>query len=309
MIVVGCAPSKGADQSAPWLPERVNAAGLPNALRVHERVISGGEPAGESAFAELRALGVQTIISVDGARPNVELAAKYGLRYIHLPHGYDGVPAERAKELAKAVRDLPGPVYLHCHHGKHRSPAAAAVACVAAGLIQAGQALPLLKAAGTSENYRGLFLSAQSVRRIDDQVLDALMAEFPAEAKVPPIADAMVEIEHAYDHLQALADIGWQRLAQQPDLDPAHEALLLKEHYRELARTPDVQQQSVAFQSLLAESERTAQQLETALYEWQQSGGSSAAKARSDAIFAAATRNCTTCHRQFRDVPLGEKRR
>ena len=105
---------------------------LPNAYRLHPRVISGGQPEGEQAFARLKELGVKTVISVDGARPEVELARKYGLRYVHLPHGYDGVPDERASELAKAVRDLPGPVYIHCHHGKHRSPAAATVACVAA---------------------------------------------------------------------------------------------------------------------------------------------------------------------------------
>jgi protein tyrosine/serine phosphatase len=70
------------------------------------------------------------------------------------------VPAERAAELAKAVRDLPGPIYIHCHHGKHRSPAAAAVACVAAGLLAPERAPAVLKEAGTSPNYRGLFASA-----------------------------------------------------------------------------------------------------------------------------------------------------
>ena len=38
-----------------------------------------------------------------------QLAKKYGMRYVHLPHGYDGIPEERIAELAKAVRDLPQP--------------------------------------------------------------------------------------------------------------------------------------------------------------------------------------------------------
>src|SRR5690349_14774854 len=51
-------------------PERLPVAHLPNALRVHEKVISGGLPEGENGFRELAELGVQTIISVDGARPD-----------------------------------------------------------------------------------------------------------------------------------------------------------------------------------------------------------------------------------------------
>src|SRR6185436_14778526 len=153
MAVAAACSSLAAQQPQPaWRPEKLEAPGLPNAYRLHERVISGGEPAGEEAFATLQKLGVKTIISVDGAQPQLELAKRFGLRYVHLPHGYDGVPEGRAKELAKAVRDLPGPIYIHCHHGKHRSPAAATVACVAAGLLVPEQSLTVLTTAGTSDS-------------------------------------------------------------------------------------------------------------------------------------------------------------
>ncbi|HEX5033790.1 MAG TPA: hypothetical protein VFW62_04865, partial [bacterium] len=86
--------------------EKVAAKHLPNVVRVHSKVISGGLPEGDAGFKELQDLGVKTVISVDGARPDVDLAKKYGLRYVHLPHGYDGIPQSRLEELAKAVRDL-----------------------------------------------------------------------------------------------------------------------------------------------------------------------------------------------------------
>src|SRR5262249_6090042 len=174
------------------------------------KVISGGLPEGELAFRELANLGVRTIISVDGAKPDVALAEKFGMRYVHLPHGYDGVPDERVKQLAKALRDLPGPIYVHCHHGKHRSPTAAAVACVAAGLIDSANAESILKAAGTSENYRGLYEAAREARRLDSKLLDGLQADFPRVAEIPPLAQAMVTIEHVYDHLQEIAAAGWK---------------------------------------------------------------------------------------------------
>jgi len=297
----------GQEPTGDWRPEKLNAPGLPNAYRLHPRVISGGEPAGEAAFVTLKNLGVRTVISVDGAQPQIELAKQHGLRYVHLPHGYDGVPDDRAKELAKAVRDLPGPIYIHCHHGKHRSPAAASVACVAAGLLAPQQALAVLTTAGTSENYRGLYQAAQSARRFDDKLLDELQAEFPESVKVPPIAGAMVQIEHTHDHLKSFAAAGWQPLFQQPDLEPAHEALLLKEHYRELARTDGALQQPAAFRQLLAESEQTAAALETLLLSWQKAGRQAPVPAPITTTFAAASQHCTTCHQKFRDVPLAEK--
>jgi hypothetical protein len=295
------------EQRGEWQPERLSVAGLPNAIRIHGRVISGGEPAGEAAFSSLAELGVKTIISVDGAKPDVELGARHGLRYVHLPHGYNGVPDRRAKELAKAVRDLPGPIYIHCHHGKHRSPAAAAVACVAAGLIEPAQALPILKAAGTSEGYRGLFQSAASARRIDDEQLDSLAVEFAAAAKVPPIADAMVQLEEAFDHLKSFAEVRWQPLAQQPDLEPAHEAQLLKEHYHELARTAEAERKPKDFRALLHEAGQSSEQLERSLHSWQKTGRSASELVALSDAFMTVTKQCTACHQRFRDVPLSEK--
>src|SRR6188768_3777999 len=79
-VVVGIAAATdlNADQPpiAPWKPERIDEPTLPNAYRLHEKVISGGQPDGDPAFAKLKELGVKTIISVDGAKPEVELAKK-----------------------------------------------------------------------------------------------------------------------------------------------------------------------------------------------------------------------------------------
>src|SRR5258706_10041968 len=86
------AGQKGAPQ--PAVLKKLPARHLPNALQVHPQVISGGQPEGEAGFVELKGLGIKTIISVDGAKPDVEMAKKYGLRYVHLPHGYDGIPEE-----------------------------------------------------------------------------------------------------------------------------------------------------------------------------------------------------------------------
>ena len=116
------APASTSEQASVTdaFPHKLTTAHLPNAVQIHQKVISGGQPEGEAGFAELARLGIKTVISVDGARPDVATAQSFGLRYVHLPHGYDGIPSERALELAKAVREFDGPIYIHCHHGKQR---------------------------------------------------------------------------------------------------------------------------------------------------------------------------------------------
>ncbi len=308
LAIAGCGPERPSAQGETVRgPQKLATSRLPNAIRLHARVISGGQPDGEAAFRELKELGVKTVVSVDGARPDVELARKYGLRYVHLPHGYDGIPQERAQELAKAVRDLEGPIYIHCHHGKHRSPAAATVACVSAGLIEPSAALSVLKTAGTSENYRGLYRSAESARKLDDALLDALQAEFPETAKLPPLAAAMVALEQTHDHLQQISAAGWERPQAHPDLDPPHVALMLREHFTEMLRTDAVKTEPGKFQELMRDSETAAKELEEALMARSAGKLGSPAPQALGKSFNRVTKNCTTCHQQFRDVPLGEK--
>jgi len=289
--------------ATPSSPARLNAAFLPNAIRIHERMISGGQPAGEPAFRELQELGVKTIISVDGAKPDVETAKRYGLRYIHLPHGYNGISLERTKELAKAVRDLEGPIYIHCHHGKHRSPSAAAVACVSAGLVEPRNSLAILKLAGTNENYLGLFRSVETSRKIEDSILDAIDSSFPEIAELPPMAEAMVKLEHTYDHLKQAAAAGWKSPPDHPDIDPAHEALLLREHFAEMLRLECVANQTEDYRQLLKDSERASLELESLIAAWQNQTAATPAPLSLASPMQRIGENCSTCHRQFRDDP------
>lgn len=297
----GPAVTPAAESAPETVPEKLAVEHLPNAWRVHKRVISGGLPEGEAAFQELADLGVKTIISVDGMQPDVAAAKKQGMRYVHLPHGYDGIAGTRRQQLAKAVRELPGPIYIHCHHGKHRSPTAAAVACVSAGLVSPSLAETILKAAGTSPNYQGLYDAARKSRPLDLAALDALPAEFPETAAVPPLAEAMVALEQTFGHLQQMATGDWQGLPAHPDLDPAHEALLLREHFTELMRLDDVAQRSGEFRRYLGDSEEAAKTLEQALR-----SGSLSTESASTSLEIIG-RNCTGCHRKFRDTPLDDR--
>ncbi len=270
----------------------IHKPGLENAHWLTGSVISGAQPEGDAAFGELAALGVKTLISVDGAKPDADAARRYGLRTVHLPIGYDGVPAERARELAKAILELPGPVYIHCHHGLHRSPAAAAVACVVAGQMTNDQAVDAMKTLGTGPQYLGLWASAREARPAEASVLRELKVEFREVVPIPPLAEAMVGLDEVFERLQLCAKAGWRKPAEHPDLDPAHEALRAREILTEIVRTDDCRSRPEDFRSWMGGAKSAAEQLESRLR----------AAESPDQAFTALKQSCATCHKPYRNV-------
>ncbi len=280
----------------------VQAAGLHNVYRVTDKLLSGSSPEGDEGFRALQQLGVRTIISVDGVRPDIELARKHCLRYVHLPISYDGVSAEQGQKIARAVRDLPGLLYIHCHHGKHRGPAAAAVARLCLdGSCPAASAVAWLRRAGTDPHYTGLYDTVEHFRRPTPNELDQVSADFPEVAAVPALAQMMVAVDATWDRLKQVRSAGWKVPPGHADLDPPHEALQLREHYREAARLPDVKQQPEQFRVWLLEAEQAAKELETALRV--EKDGQPLNKDIVERAFRLSAEGCTRCHGKYRDVP------
>jgi protein tyrosine phosphatase (PTP) superfamily phosphohydrolase (DUF442 family) len=283
-------------------PARLEAAGLHNVFRITDKLYSGSSPDGDEGFRSLRDLGVRTVVSVDGARPDLERAHRFGLRYVHLPVGYDGIPREQALRLARAVRDLPGPVYLHCHHGKHRGPAAAAVvhlclddSCAVATVVAE------MHRAGTDPHYTGLYAAPEHVGRPTSRELDAVPAEFPEVSEVSGLAQAMVGLDERWERLKKARTAGWKTPPNHPDIDPAHEALQLVEQYREAQRLPEVGQRPEELRRWLKDAEEKAGELEAVLR-----SGTTTHKIEDAAFekaFRATESACAGCHARYRDVP------
>lgn len=291
------AASTPADDDAPFAP--IPDQNLHNVHRVTDKVISGSQPDNDAALETLAALGVKTIISVDGARPDAHAAAAHGMRYVHLPIGYDGVADDEAKALAKAMAELPGPIYVHCHHGHHRVAAAVAVGCVLNGSLPPDRGVDVLTTLGTGEKYKGLWRAARDARPLDPKVLAELRVKFVPAAEIGPLADAMVHIDQRWEHLKAIRAAGWTSPTDHPDLDPAHEALLLQELFRELARpgprNESVKNHPAPFHRMLHESETAAATLQTALATIPVNRDQAAA------AFDAIAKTCKSCHQSHRD--------
>lgn len=297
--VVGCRRQAEPQHDATPQPVEVAAGpGLHNVYRVTDRLLSGSSPVGDDGFRSLQFLGVKTVISVDGAKPDVERARRFEMRYVHIPVGYDGVPSEVGERIARAVRDLPGVVYLHCHHGKHRGPAAAAVAwrCLDAG-CPAETALAWLRAAGTDPKYAGLYASVERARPMMAAELDRVTSDFPEYAPVPALAALMVRIDERWDHLKDVKAAGWQVPPTHPDIDPPHEAVQLAELYREAARLRGSEERGAGFVKMLQEAGVSADSLEKALRAKPVDGDAATRE------FNRSGELCASCHTKFRDGP------
>ncbi len=257
-------------------------------------------PEGDAGFASLRDLGFHTIVSVDGMKPDVDRAHRFGLRYVHLPIGYDGVPHEQGLKMARAVRDLPGLVYIHCHHGQHRGPASAAAIrrCLDSGCT-VEEALALLKRAGTGTQYAGLYAATKEFASVKDPELDQVPADFPEVAAVAGFVKLMVEVDARWDHIKEIKAAGWQTPPGNPDIVPAHEALLLREAFREAARSPDLANRPAELRIWLESSEHAAAKLEDTFAKAEVAG--KVQPATHESAFRAVATSCTHCHAKYRD--------
>jgi hypothetical protein len=271
--------------------------GIHNAVSFHPGFISGSVPEGDAGFDTLAGMGVKTIISVDGAAPEVDKAAARGMRYIHLPIGYNGFDEQRRLQLVRATRDAMavGPVYIHCHHGKHRSAGAAASIAANLGWASPQAMIDRMKVAGTAPNYTGLYACATNSTPLAPEVIDAVPADFPSVWRTSDYVRGMVEIDEAYEHLKAIEKAGWKAPADHPDLVPAAEAGRLADLYRVLLDTDRVRREPAEFADLMRKSQDEASALERML------SASSLDPARLSAQFKIVGASCKQCHTKYRD--------
>lgn len=276
-------------------PRPIDLPGLHNVFQIGERLYSGSGPENDAAFQSLAKLGIKTVLSVDGATPDVERARRHGLVYVHVPIGYDSVPRAAALQIAKAVRDLPGPIFIHCHHGKHRGPAAAAIARLCQDdRCQVDDALRIMQQAGTDPRYAGLFRSVREFRRPSEQELQQLTGPLPSTVVAQGVKQQMVAIDHAWGELQQIRAAGWKTPSEHPDLVPQQASLQLVEGFRELHRLPLDKPRDKTYGEWCAASLHSAEQLDHAVR-------TSATKAVLEERYQAVLEECARCHTKYRD--------
>ncbi|HEX6810269.1 MAG TPA: hypothetical protein VF384_01485 [Planctomycetota bacterium] len=277
----------------PSAGQPVHFEGLHNVVTYTEDLVCGGVPEGEAGLRALAAMGIRTIVSVDGASPMVEAAASHGMRYVHLPISYDGVTPEQQLRLAQAVHSLPRPIYVHCHHGKHRSGSALGCAAVLGGDMTPEEAMSRMAVSGTAKEYGGLWQAVREGKALDDALLRADPASFPSVSKVSGLVATMAEIDRVFDYVKQTQKAGWSAPADHPDLVARKETQRLHVLFSQLPDDADSRQLPGEYQTLLREAVANAKALDAAV----QANDIAAA----NRLFAVATASCKTCHKTWRD--------
>lgn len=297
LALVGCESNQKKSASTPppatvTLDDHGDPKGLHRHRRWSEKIGQGAQPEGDEAFQNLKALGYTTILSVDGSMPEVEVAAKYSLTYVHVPIGYDGITVEQQIEIIKAVKESPGPVYVHCHHGKHRGPAATMIAREALEGLSCEDAVKSLELSETGKEYEGLY---RDVREFKAPTAAQIAAAPKPVSRVTPkgVRAAMVDVDQRFDFLKASMENGWNTPPKAPDVSPKHEAKMLWELYRELARLDEAKGKGDDFLTQAADAEKHAGDLEEAL----KAGNREAATG----AFKNLKKNCDSCHSVYRN--------
>lgn len=254
------------------------------------RIWSGAVPEGDAAFAALTERGIRTVVCVDGARPDVEAAERHGLRYIHVPIGYDGIDAPAAMQIAAVMERTDGPVYFHCHHGKHRGPAAAALALRIETGCSVEAAYALMELADTDPIYEGLWRDVAGPLPYLDPAAPPILRPV---AEVADFTAAMAQLDRDWDRVKALRTAGWRAPADHPDLAPAKEARILAET---LAAARALAPEGLAAEEAFARRIRAAGDDALALATALERGDAQAA----DASYERLKRGCLGCHDEYR---------
>jgi protein tyrosine phosphatase (PTP) superfamily phosphohydrolase (DUF442 family) len=269
--------------------------GIENFRKVSDRIYSGGQPEGDIAFEALKRQGIKTIVTVDGAEPDLGRAKRFGMHYVHLPMGYDGISREQSLKLIKAVKELPGNVFIHCHHGKHRGPTAVAICEIAIEGWDKAKAKDWMQQAGTDPKYRKLYEAVfRFVMPTADELAAIHVEDLPQKAKMPQLIEQMVKIDQHFDRIKALEKSGFR-----PDLkiDLGHETLLMTERFRELNRPEVSMNWKDDFVNQMKRAENWASLLENRSQGALETINPEALKSDIEWM----TKSCTECHSKYRD--------
>ncbi len=271
----------------------INLPGLHNIVAYADGVWTGAVPEGDEGFATLESLGVHLVVSVDGAVPDVDSARRHSIRYIHLPISYDTVSQERQLQLAQVIASTPGPIYMHCHHGKHRSAAAVGAAAVVAGRTDPAAAVERMKISGTAPAYEGLWSAVRNAKPADAAALATDIGAFPSIATVTGLVAAMAEIDLVNDLVRTAKENQWQPPSFHPDLVAPKETRRLRDLFASLVRDAESQAMDAGYKKVLDRAIVEASDLDEAVRQGD--------AAKSDALFAALGKSCKECHQPYRD--------
>ena len=285
------------------LQEPIEVDGLLNVVFLGDNIISGDEPDDEHSFARLQSWGVRSILSVDGKVPDEQTAQRFGMRYVHIPIAYKGITETQLVQISKTFRELEGPFYVHCFHGKHRGPAAAAVGRLVLDGIPREQAIAEMRQyCSTSAKYPGLYSTVATAQLPSAEQSSHSSFAFDAAHRFEGLRASMTRMARLKDRLETALDRDWAPDPAHPDADALQDAIQLHQHLVGSA-TFGINGQDDDYDAWMQASTRDAAKLSAALLEGLGSEGPPPKdwQGRAVSAFEAMEANCIACHEAHRN--------
>ncbi len=271
--------------------------------QVSSKIFIGPSPESRADFEFLKSQNVSSIISVDGAQPRLELAGGFDIKYAHVPIGYDGIKRKHLLKIAKVYQGVEEKLFIHCHKGHHRGPAAAACLLVAAEEISKENGLKLMKRAGTSTEYKGLYSAILSATAITQKELSNT-AMPPAFRKPSDRIQSMKLMEKHLENLDEFNKNGFNPISNKPDLSLEHESLLLHQAYKEFSRIKEEQTAkkdgNIHYSRLIKNGIRLTKKLYDSV-RVSENGEEIELSQSPREILESIKNNCSQCHKKFRN--------
>jgi cytochrome c556/protein tyrosine phosphatase (PTP) superfamily phosphohydrolase (DUF442 family) len=275
--------------------------GLHNLYKLSDKIISGSEPEGAKAFEVLQEMGVKTIISVDGKAPDAALAARYGMRYVHVPIRYKGITEQERLEIIKSFRELPAPFYVHCFHGKHRGPAATALGRITLDEASREQAIAEMRQwFGTSKKYEGLYATIAFGEMPDEATTRTCAYDFAPAHSFKGFRQAMVDISRSFGTTEKLAKNDWMPAEDHPDANALNEARRTSESFAQSLKLKEMAKASEDFRHRMEVSAKDSAMLVQLLEK--QAKGDKAASEEAKAVLSTIKTSCKSCHSKYRNA-------
>jgi protein tyrosine/serine phosphatase len=128
-LAVGCdgsasresgSATPAAERPAEWAQPIAGPDSLPNLHKVSDALYRGAQP-DQEGFAELKALGIRTVVNLRTFRGEGRAVQDAGLEYVKIPMQAWRTEDEDFDEFLRVVSDpRRQPVFVHCRHGADR---------------------------------------------------------------------------------------------------------------------------------------------------------------------------------------------
>ena len=131
-----------------------------------------------------------------------------------MPIQYKGITEDQILQIAKTFRELEAPFYVHCFHGKHRGPAAAAIGSVALDGLDRDTAIAEMRQwCSTAQKYEGLYATVATADIPTADETAAFEFDFTSSHQFTGMRDAMITLTRSWDEVKLIRKNGWEASA------------------------------------------------------------------------------------------------